>query len=452
MEFTNKLTKNLGQARSEQPPGPAALQDNDVGPTPGVLNKETKARPVYLIGIMILIIALGALGLILQQIANHKAKPVIKVIPAPMLLARPVMAAPVPVTLTALVQAINVSGDHQNTHLTVFLNKAVTFSMTHDLGQNVLNLFLDNAQMAEPLLPFNTKNTLVQAITVNNVGSQLKISLALMPGAGIMQLHLDQAATPRLILDLGAPGESINQTTSTLGNSTLAPDALLSSDVLNKPGLQALANNMPDNALDDNGIEKTPILLTPEQRANQAYQAALTAIQNNQLPDAEQQLNALIKAFPTYTQGREALADLLIQQNNLAQASQLLQDGLQLQPNEPQFIQLQAQISLMQGNVYAALKKIQSIKPDITQYSAYYAFEAALYQRVGYSLKAAELYGRLVEMYPNNSVWWMGLGVALEGAGKKSAALEAYQNANTHKDLSFDLQNYVNSRISALGG
>ena len=75
---------------------------------------------------------------------------------------------------------------------------------------------------------------------------------------------------------------------------------------------------------------------------------------------------------------------------------------------------------------------------------------AYLYQQQRQYILAAELYNQLVKIDSNHALWWVGLGRALEAAGKKNAAQEAYHHA-LQGSLDMQTRNFVEHKITVLG-
>jgi predicted Zn-dependent protease len=265
-------------------------------------------------------------------------------------------------------------------------------------------------------------------------------------GAQIAQLKLENSENNNiLLLDLSTETNGNNKNIVLNNIATINPNSL-TNNILAKTGLN---NNIDDAA--QSYIEKIPQPLTTAQLDERDYQNALNLIQTNHWSAAVNLLQTILARTADNVPARTALITLLLKQKRLLEAKQVVQAGLALQPEQPAFIKLAAQILLAQGQPANALKILKTATPALNSDPSYYALMAALYQRLGYSLKAAQIYNELVSLDTNNAIWWLGLGTALETAGKNKAALEAYQNANVTGNLSPQLQSYVSARIHALG-
>lgn len=465
MSLINDMLKNLERRRDTRPAAKSNIID-DLHSF-GSINAFSQPRmQYYLLSIAALVIVLLIVYLLWPA---HPPTPV-KIIPktpaVSIAATKPLPSTVQPVTQPAFVlnplaanalippariQAIGITGDPVNTKFSVYLNRNTTYTANLDTTYNNLTLVLDNAQMFEPLLPINSHNTAIQDMQVANIGTQLKIMLHLTAGTTVQHVAQSENTPPQLVIDLFNPKQINNLR---LGATTAPTDTALSAPTLNNVVLDnATAAAVQNAGAPQNTIEKIPEPLTAEQMADQAYQKALDLVQENRIANATAVLKRLVGQMPTYPNGREALVTLLLQQNQINSAAQIINTGLRLQPHNPAFTKLAARVLIAQGKPYDALVVMQNAAPSLTTDPNYYALMAALYQQLGEPEQAAKLYTQLVAQYPNNAIWWLGLGTSLESMGKhKKEALQAYQNAASSGNLTPDLRNFVDKRILTLGG
>jgi len=171
--------------------------------------------------------------------------------------------------------------------------------------------------------------------------------------------------------------------------------------------------------------------------------------------DAERAIDLLyqlLKQDPQQIQARATLATMLIQQQDRPGAVQILSEGLRRHPGNADLIKLNAKLLFDDGRLDQALAWLRQAGPDITTDPDYYALMAAVLQRLKDYTNAGELYSKLVAIRPANGVWWMGLGISLEGIGRSAEALQAYGKARKDRSLAQDLARYIDARIKSLGG
>jgi MSHA biogenesis protein MshN len=181
------------------------------------------------------------------------------------------------------------------------------------------------------------------------------------------------------------------------------------------------------------------------------YQRAMSLARQGQVDEAINELSQFLEKQPGFNPARELLITLLLKQGNIVQAQEEINFGLQKKPVNPKYIQMKAQILVDSGQIKEALNVLQSATPPFEDNLEYYSLIAALYQRQNKFDLAEKLYDRLIHQQANNSIWWMGLGIARESLEKNREAIEAYQKANTDS-LSPELKVYVETRIHALQG
>jgi MSHA biogenesis protein MshN len=195
---------------------------------------------------------------------------------------------------------------------------------------------------------------------------------------------------------------------------------------------------------------KQRIALSLTEKADQAYANALAAIDAHDHDQAVMDLNRVLKLQPSRLDARQTLVTLLLTNDRLAEAEALVRQGIAQHPEHAPFENLIAHILARQGKYKEAIKMMNKANPKMAAKPDYYAYLAALYQHDGQYMMAAELYHDLVRMDDQNGVWWLGLGLALESAGKNNAALEAFNHALVSHSLTPSLQAYVQQEVDKL--
>ncbi len=342
---------------------------------------------------------------------------------------------------STLLHAIGITGNKDYTRISMYLNKNAHYSISRNIVQNLLILTLDNTQLAEPLLPMNTKNSAINDVQVANMGSQLQMTVHLNQGIEIQNVELIKGQEPTLTIDL-ADKNQIKYSPAILHDTNPQDNASLNQLAQAETALQKNTGT----------LEKVPQPITPEQRANFDIQQAADLSQQNQVPEAINTLkNALIEN-PADLAARQMLVALLINQKQLTQANNILQQGLQQVPNNPALTKLAAQLAILKGDRAAAIAVLKKVSPPLADDPDYYAYLADLYLSQGQAFEAAKWYEQLTQYEPNNANYWLGLAIALDTLGKAKAAIEAYQNASLTGGLSPQLQNYADNRIRQLRG
>jgi len=176
-------------------------------------------------------------------------------------------------------------------------------------------------------------------------------------------------------------------------------------------------------------IYKTARPGSPQQQAERAYHDALLAITRQQAPLAIQSLQGALDQYAQHHDARKLLVALLIKQDSLSLAEQILDIGLQLNPAQPEYYKLKGQLLMRQGKHDEAVWVLeQAIKTQMVD-ASYYALLAVGYNQAGSYQNAVEVYRRMLMDEPANALWWLGLALSLDAMNNVNDALEAYTNA-----------------------
>jgi MSHA biogenesis protein MshN len=317
----------------------------------------------------------------------------------------------------ASIDSIKISHEDKNTTVSIQLSDKAHYQLSTDLPNHLIKLILDNTdQNGQPfVLP---KTSAIDKITTESTHNDLTVTFALKDKTTVDSAGFDATKTNMLVLSLH--------------NAKIAPPP-------SKEEISIQAANTPE------GQAKAA--------AKNTYDKAVNLLSTDNIDKSVQQLTTLVAGHPDYLKARLALIKLLIKQNHLARARQYINTGLAQTPDNSALVVLQARLYFLRGHNAAALTTLQNIPPPpIQDNPEYYAFTAALQQRLGHVAIAAQLYQQLLELDANNAKWWLGLAIAYETAEKNNAALAAYQRALAAGNLNPNLQAYVASKVSELGG
>ncbi len=190
--------------------------------------------------------------------------------------------------------------------------------------------------------------------------------------------------------------------------------------------------------------------LSDADRADMAFREASALLQRREAGAAETRLRQALRLDPRHVRARELLAGVLIKTSRSREALGVLESGIRQVPGHAVFPKLYARILADQGDVTRAVTVMEQGRPEIGRDPAYHAMLAALYQRIGRHSDAAHVYRKVLDLFPDQSVWWMGLGISLEAGGDVEEALAAYRRARLGEPLSPKLRRFVDGRIHAL--
>ena len=190
--------------------------------------------------------------------------------------------------------------------------------------------------------------------------------------------------------------------------------------------------------------------LSEPELAALAERKATTAMAKGQMREAQDNYYQVLVHDPHNQGAREQLAGLLYGEGRLTEASQVLEEGLRLDPAQADLRLLLARVAISGGDRQKALDWLTGYQPDLAANLDYYATWAGLAQELGQPAQASELYVKLLRQQPDQGRWWLGLGVAEDGQGHRQRALDAYGNAQLHGNLGEASTRWLEQRITEL--
>lgn len=240
----------------------------------------------------------------------------------------------------------------------------------------------------------------------------------------------------------------VKSTTSELANSSfesqLTPSVLAQIPDFTKVP-EELADELPP-------VNEKLVSYSREDWYEEHINSALEAIQEGNDQRAIDILSLVITEFPTSVEARENLAMLYISHNELSNAYEVLDDGLNREPRNVRLIAIKARLLAEQGSNSAALALLEQFNPDINTLPDYYALMAAVLESLGRSNEAGSLYQALTRVDPNNGQYWLGLGMALEHKHANLQAIEAYRRASESDGSRATIRAFAENRLRTLQG
>lgn len=162
-------------------------------------------------------------------------------------------------------------------------------------------------------------------------------------------------------------------------------------------------------------------------------------------------LQAYIAHHPTADEARVRLAETLLKLGQAPAAEASLRQGLEVRPQAAVLARMLGHLLFDRGDIAGALKVIRAVTPAVATDPDYYAFLAALYQRLGGYRAAAETYRQILSVRPADGAAWIGLGISLAAAGENPDAGRAFAQAARDPQLSAVMREYAARELARLG-
>lgn len=239
------------------------------------------------------------------------------------------------------------------------------------------------------------------------------------------------------------------------GSKKLAPlpTALVSS--INNPKPEIAKTSSPKNIAADaqavaseNNVYHPPLERWRDSELNKATQA----MNQGHVKQAKVILQEILTKEPSSVTAREKLATIYLGYGDYANASKILNAGLEYAPEDPALFNIKAKILLGQGKTKDAIELLKSDHPSMMSYPDYYATLASALQTKGLISEAGTYYKSLIKVDPSNGTYWLGYAVALEYDNKTSQAINAYKRARQSPTSELAVRDYAHERLKILQG
>lgn len=194
-------------------------------------------------------------------------------------------------------------------------------------------------------------------------------------------------------------------------------------------------------------ITISPVKNDTKTEANQLFYDATMDVKSAQFPIAINKLQRAIELLPSFNKARELLIVLLIQENKLDSANNILKDGLMIAPSYIPFIQIEAQLLMKEQKYEGAIRLLNEFSPDVREYPDFYTLKASLDEIVGDYNNAVFIYSNLLRGNPQDGTLWLGLGIAYQEEDKTDEANNAFERALSFGGLNESQQLFVKEQL-----
>ena len=188
------------------------------------------------------------------------------------------------------------------------------------------------------------------------------------------------------------------------------PDSAISS--VRSAEVTAGANRLVPKAQGQMAI--TEVKLTPKQLAKKRFTLASEAEKDGKLKEAISYYEQTLALDPSMHEARKQLVALHYGQGQLAKASEVLQQGMLLFPQQLDFALLLARVQQASGQADLALVTLANIPDTHPLARQKWMAQSDLAQKLGQFSLSEQAYRQLLQQEPQQAKWWMGLAYALD--------------------------------------
>ncbi|WP_193167425.1 MSHA biogenesis protein MshN [Vibrio navarrensis] len=188
--------------------------------------------------------------------------------------------------------------------------------------------------------------------------------------------------------------------------------------------------------------------LTPAQLAEKSVSRAEKALDAGDLQTALSSYNEALRYTANDEMTRQKLATLYFGKGDNRKAYELLQTGINLNPEGETLRLALAKMLLKADQEDAALSPLLALSAAPSQ--DYLAMRAALAQKMKKDEIALESYQQLIQLDSDNARWWLGVAIQQERAMQLKDAKVSYQTALQKMGISSQSQRFIQERLKVL--
>lgn len=233
--------------------------------------------------------------------------------------------------------------------------------------------------------------------------------------------------------------------------SVAADNELNASNGLNVQEVKADAGTHQLAPKEQGQMAITEVKLTPKQLAKKRFTLASEAERDGKLKEAISYYEQTLALEPSMHEARKQLAALHYGQGQLAKASEVLQQGMLLFPQQLDFALLLARVQQAAGQADLALATLANIPDTHPLARQKWMAQSDLAQKLGQFSVSEQAYRQLLQQEPQQAKWWMGLAYALDSQQQFLQARQAYRTALGHRGLSAQASAFIEQRLTQLG-
>ncbi len=316
----------------------------------------------------------------------------------------------VPPLETIALQNITLQQINNHSILNLVLNSTTSY-YSEFISEQQLTITLENATMPGNF-PVALDRTFIASLDTKQRENQIQVTLLLLPGTTVEKLEL-------------------------IEEKPLSPTVRL-----------ILANEQLSNVT----MARRSIPKSREEMQNEQYQEIENLVAKGKKREAIYNLYRFIGDYPEHGDAHAVLALLLMDTESWQKASDIIALGLKKHPHHLPLVKLQAKI-LIKNKTFSEVEKLLLRHLDHATFDVeYLSLLAFSYQQTNNFAAAVELYKQLTKLEPQQTIWWLGLGTALEKQGSIHGAREAYLQGYQGTIADSELKQILRDKINSANG
>jgi MSHA biogenesis protein MshN len=197
-------------------------------------------------------------------------------------------------------------------------------------------------------------------------------------------------------------------------------------------------------------VERREHIGTLAERAENEFRYGVSALKAGRSTEAEQRFGKALEFDSLHRGARQALVAMHIERGQLEPARKLLQEGLALDPAQPDFAIALARILVERKDFNGALAVLDRSAASAADIADFHALRGTVLRGLGRHAEAAQAYQTAVQARSTLPQAWVGLGISLEALNRRPEAAEAFRRALVAGPVSDDVRTFAEQRIRAL--
>jgi MSHA biogenesis protein MshN len=197
-------------------------------------------------------------------------------------------------------------------------------------------------------------------------------------------------------------------------------------------------------------IERRELVAPASERAEVEFRAAAELLRQGRAAQAEAGFLGALKIDPSHRGARQALVALHLERGQLETARRLLEEGLNIDPSQPDFSVALARILVERKDFAGALAALQASEAAAGAHAEHHFLRGTVLQRLGRHQEAADAYRNSLQVQQASARSWIGLGISLEALQHRAEASEAFKRALAAGPADAELRSFAEQRIRAL--